>query len=64
MLNLPAFLFRTVYCTFGTRHTGWSRKRSVRRDTFYSALRYMFSRFLHENRSAFIAFIWDEEPDG
>jgi hypothetical protein len=29
-----------------------------RRDTFYKAPRYTFSRFLHEDRSAFIVFIW------
>ena len=35
-----------------------------KRDTFYNALRYTFIRFLHENWSVFIAFIWGDEPDG
>jgi hypothetical protein len=32
--------------------------------TFYNALRYTFGRFLLQNWSAFIVFIWGDEPDG
>ena len=63
VLNLRAFLFHSVlYLRDGVYRQ--LRERSGRRDTFYNALRYTFSGFLHENWSAFIAFIWGDEPDG
>jgi hypothetical protein len=42
----------------------YSHEPFCRQDTFYNALRYTFSRFLHEDWSAFIVFIWGDEPDG
>ncbi|MDR2476857.1 MAG: hypothetical protein LBD18_03620, partial [Treponema sp.] len=63
VLNLPAFLFHTVLY-LGDEVYRRSRERSGRRDTFYNALRYTFSRFLHQGWSAFIVFIWGDEPDG
>ena len=55
VLNLLAFLFHMVLY-LGDEVYRRPRERLGRR--------YTFSRFLHENRSAFITFIWDEEPDG
>jgi hypothetical protein len=63
LLNLVAFLFHTVLY-LGDEQYRAARNRSGRRDNFFSALRYIFSRFLHKNWSAFILFVWGDEPDG
>jgi hypothetical protein len=47
-----------------TLNTHEAQNRSGCKDNFFSALRYVFSRFLHENCSAFILFVWGDEPDG
>ena len=62
VLNLLAFLFHTVLYLGDEVYQRW-RERPRRREKFYNALRYTFSRFLHENWSAFITFIWGEVPD-
>jgi hypothetical protein len=63
LLNLVAFLFHTLLFLGEEQYRG-ARNRSGRQDNFFSALRYIFSRFLHENWSAFILFVWGDEPDG
>jgi hypothetical protein len=63
LLNLPAFLFHTRLF-LGDEQYWAARDRSGRPDNFFSALRYIFSRFLHENWSAFILFVWGDEPHG
>lgn len=63
LLNLLAFLFHTILY-LGDEQYRVARDRSGRRDNFYTALKYTFSRFLHEDWSAFIVFVWGDEPDG
>jgi hypothetical protein len=62
-LNLPAFLFHTILF-LGDENYRKARERAGRRDNFYTALKYTFCRFLHENWEAFILFVWGDEPDG
>jgi hypothetical protein len=61
LLNLLAFLFHTLLF-WGDEQYRMARNQSGRRDNFFSALRYIFSRFLHENWHAFILFVWGDEP--
>jgi hypothetical protein len=63
LLNLLAFLFHTVLYLRDEQYRA-AGTRSGRQDNFFSALRYVFSRFLHENWYAFILFVWGDEPDG
>jgi hypothetical protein len=63
LLNLIAFLFHAVLF-LGDENYRAARERAGRRDNFYSAQRYIFCRFLHENWHAFILFVWGDVPDG
>jgi hypothetical protein len=63
LLNLIAFLFHALLF-LGEEDYRAARERAGRRDNFSSALRYIFRRFLHENWTAFILFVWGDEPDG
>ena len=63
LMNLAAFLFHTVLY-LGDEQYHKARDRSGRRDSFHNDLKYVFSRFLHENWEAFINFLWGEEPGG
>jgi hypothetical protein len=63
LLNLPVFLFHTILCMGDERYRK-AGDRFGRRDGFFNALRYTFCCFLHENRLAFILFVWGDEPDG
>ncbi|MHB9292273.1 hypothetical protein Holit_01369 [Hollandina sp. SP2] len=63
LMNLLAFLVHTLLFWEDEQYRA-ARNRSGRQDNFFSALRYLFSRFLHENWSAFILFVWGDEPDG
>jgi hypothetical protein len=63
LLNLSAFLFHTLLF-LGDENYRKARIRAGRRDNFYTALKYIFCRFLHENGEVFILFVWGDEPDG
>jgi hypothetical protein len=63
LLNLTAFLFHALLF-LGDGNYRAARERAGRRDNFYSVLRYIFCSFLHENRHAFILFVWGDVPDG
>jgi hypothetical protein len=63
ILNLPAFLFHTILY-MGDEKYWAARERAGRRDNFYTALKYTFCRFLHEDWDAFILFVWGDQPDG